>query len=54
MKINRYIYLCADCSHEYAEQRRESDEQIITKCPVCKGELILNDTVFVEDEAITL
>jgi peptide subunit release factor 1 (eRF1) len=54
MKINRYIYLCSDCSYEYIEQRRESEDQYKTKCPACNGELTLNDTVFVEDEATTL
>ena len=52
MKINRYMYICSECSHEYLEQRRESESQYIIQCPKCDGEFKLNDTIFLEDEVI--
>lgn len=52
MITNKYEYYCEDCFYEYAEQRKESEPQYTTKCPCCKSTLLLNSTIFVEEEII--
>jgi len=54
MKINRYEYKCADCSYDYAEQRRESESQYFTSCPSCKGNLLLENEIFIEEEIVVI
>jgi len=46
------MYNCSQCSHSYVEQRRESEPQYLTGCPVCESDLILNETIFLEEEVI--
>ena len=52
MKINRYEYLCSACDNKYIEQRRESEHQYFTQCSKCNADLVLENTIFLEDEVI--
>lgn len=52
MKINRYEYKCSACVNEYIEQRKESESQYFTQCSKCNADLVLENTVFLEDEVI--
>ena len=52
MITNKYEYYCEDCSYVYAEQRKESEPQYVTKCPRCQSTLLLGSTTFVEEEVI--